>query len=236
MSVTTYDGPGKARKQCPNGHYVHARSNLCVCGHKFKEVAPQVPVETTVFDGPGKGRKECPTCQKYVGARTTSCVCGYVFGAKKKEGPEFKTYDDGGRGKKQCPTCNVYVGCRSTHCVCGHDFHAMPQQQQVCVNVVAADKEQEQEYRPPSLRERLGYPKFKYTLIPAGECPFKLKGIEESIIVDWINNVQGHYIAKSEVLAPSGFKYYAGHFFDVFSDDYQRAKRLIDKHFAQLLA
>lgn len=35
--ITTYDEPGKGRKQCPDcKKYVGARQSNCACGHKFK--------------------------------------------------------------------------------------------------------------------------------------------------------------------------------------------------------
>lgn len=79
-----YDGPGKARKECPGcKKYVHARTNLCPgCQHEFKEGA-KAAAEAKSIQEPtntaGRGKKQCPGCMEYVGVRTQICKCGNDF-------------------------------------------------------------------------------------------------------------------------------------------------------------
>lgn len=80
-----YDGPGKARKECPScKKYVHARTNLCpACQHEFKEGAKAIAeAKSTQGETPniaGRGKKQCPGCMEYVGVRTQICKCGNDF-------------------------------------------------------------------------------------------------------------------------------------------------------------
>lgn len=81
-----YDGPGKARKECPGcKKYIHARSNLCPgCEYEFKagakaSIEAKTNIVTNEDAGAGRGRKQCPGCMKYVGVRTQICKCGNDF-------------------------------------------------------------------------------------------------------------------------------------------------------------
>jgi hypothetical protein len=95
MSNVIYDGPGKCRKKCPCGLYLHARSSFCrTCNHEFKPGAIEKfnklqgdVVET--YENRGRGKKKCTQCEKYVGCRITVCSCGFNFElqAKPDKGP-----------------------------------------------------------------------------------------------------------------------------------------------------
>ncbi len=93
-----YDGPGKARKQCPACQkYIHARSTICpACDHELKEGAKaklaerEAKAEADKTKG-GRGLKQCPGCKNYVGVRTQLCECGNDFsvtGSVTKEQPK----------------------------------------------------------------------------------------------------------------------------------------------------
>jgi hypothetical protein len=92
MSNDVYDGPGKCRKQCKCGVYLHARSGFCrSCGHefvagaklRFSKVQGNI-IET--YKEAGRGRKKCPQCDSFVGVRIIQCGCGFDFsGQEKKE-------------------------------------------------------------------------------------------------------------------------------------------------------
>lgn len=239
VAINTYDGPGRARKACPNGHYVHVRSGECVCGHIFTAV-PKVKLvniepkekptkEIQTYDEPGKGRRKCPNCPKYISGRAPKCVCGfdftgYVSPLKEKV---VKTYDEVGPGRKQCP-CGTIVGNKTAACPsCSHQFI---QEQTPEINCITDDGEEEVQ-QELSYAARLGYPGYAVTYTPAGECPFRLYTAEEGDVVDWIKKIHNYYIARRQVLAPSGFSYYARDFFDVFSQDYNNVKRIIKSYF-----
>lgn len=238
-TINTYDGPGPARKGCPNGHYVHVKQGTCVCGHIFtREPKARIerikrdpePKEVQTYDESGKGRKQCPGCNKYVGGRVEKCACGFDF--KNYQAPdkekEVKVYDEGGGGRKQCP-CGKFVGARVSKCpVCQHEFIAGESKQK---EINCEKKEEEGEVRELSYAARLGYPGFAVTYTPAGECPFRLYTAEYSDVVDWIKKVHNYYLERRQVLAPSGFSYYARDFFDVFSPQYNSIKRTIKSYF-----
>lgn len=238
-TIKTYDGPGRARKGCPNGHYVHAKTAVCVCGYRFRpDYAPVLPKEATVYNEAGKGRKQCPDCHKYVGVRSTECVCGFSFSGyvKPKDVETTVTYTEGGKGKKQCAHCNKFVGARVKTCECGHSFIPTNEPE---ADLVLTDTDEDgdgEDYHPISFRHKLGFPNHRCTLIPAGECPVKLSGTDKEIVLDWIERVQEIFINKNEVLAPSGFIYYASHFYNNFTAEHHKVKQIITNHFAQLLA
>jgi hypothetical protein len=238
-SITVYDGPGRARKQCPNGHFVHAKRSTCVCGHVFKARIEPIQQVEKVYDGPGKGRKHCPGCNTYVGVRTNLCKCGFSFDGHKTvaiEAPpsDVVTYTEGGKGRKKCPECTQFVGCRVKECSCGYDFDAQFDDVEHEINLSVELEDEVEVGVEPTLRSKLGYPNHRTTYIPAGSCPHKLDGIDEETVVDWINKVQQHFIARGEVLAPSGFSYYARHYYDVFGSEYNAIKQVIRKHFAPI--
>lgn len=92
--IVTYNEPGRARKLCRNancGKYVHAKSQMCVCGFEFKigalklykQKEQEISVVKTLEEG-GKGRKQCDSCKSFVGVRTKICVCGFDFASHKK--------------------------------------------------------------------------------------------------------------------------------------------------------
>ena len=69
--VSTFDTPGKGRKQCPECQtYVGVRSTICKCGNEnFKKEVIVGDKSITVYGEPGKGRKQCEKCHKYVGEK-----------------------------------------------------------------------------------------------------------------------------------------------------------------------
>lgn len=86
----TYNEPGKARKLCVCGVYVHARSLECpACKHIFGvskieklrtgeggTIVHRDPIEKkepTIYTEPGRGRKLCSSCNIYVAARLREC-------------------------------------------------------------------------------------------------------------------------------------------------------------------
>jgi acetone carboxylase gamma subunit len=243
LTVKTYDGPGRARKCCPNGHYVHAKVYTCVCGHEFKQkenTQEEVKPAGTTYDTGGKGKRKCPNCPKYVGVRATSCPeCGFNFdgyvGTKvvtvDKVAPA--TYTEGGKGKKQCPSCSVYIGARVLECVCGHNFK---QEEKEASELNCAVEELKATESPPvklSFAMQLGLEGYRTTYTPAGACPYKLASTDKESVVAWIEKIHTHFTMKREVLAPTGYRYYAREFFDVFSDDYSKVKSAVNEYFAQ---
>jgi len=82
--IATYDESGKARKKCPTcPKFVHARSQVCACGHEFKVGALNEYLSRSdlvkVLDKGGRGRKQCSSCKSFVGVRTFFCNCGHRF-------------------------------------------------------------------------------------------------------------------------------------------------------------
>lgn len=236
-TVTVYEGPGKARKVCPSGHYVHARTGVCVCGHEFREGAKaeqDAKNAPSVYTEPGQGRKHCINCDKYVGVKNRSCpACGAEFTSKQEPKPA-NTFSEGGKGRKECPGCKQYVGARTLECECGFDFTKPT----IAYTQVVTKVEPAQEVLDaPALRFKdiLGYPKHITTIIPSGECPTKLRFTDEKSVIEWIDAVQKHYINKGEVLAPEGFVYFAGHFYNVFSANHKQIKSIIRDYFNSIL-
>lgn len=89
--IVTYSEGGKARKPCPCGKFVHARSQMCTCGHEFKANARKFYLDRELKLGmiekkedAGKGRKQCDSCKAFVGVRTKTCACGFDFASHKK--------------------------------------------------------------------------------------------------------------------------------------------------------
>lgn len=101
MSNEVYDSPGKCRKKCLCGKYIHARSAFCrLCGHEFilgskkkvEEAKLPKPVET--YSEGGKGKKKCPKCTDiWVGVRAQFCKCGFDFSTMEKKVPIHEQID-----------------------------------------------------------------------------------------------------------------------------------------------
>lgn len=89
--IVTYTESGKARKPCPCGKFVHARSGMCTCGHEFRlgalkfyrEKETATPIMSKSEES-GRGKKQCDSCKSFVGVRTKLCSCGFDFAAHKK--------------------------------------------------------------------------------------------------------------------------------------------------------
>lgn len=78
VEITTYDEPGKLRKQCPECEkYLNHRAIKCACSHEFPPMEEKSSVP--MYDEDGSHRKQCPECEKYVGTRQMECGCGHTF-------------------------------------------------------------------------------------------------------------------------------------------------------------
>lgn len=84
--MKTYKEPGRGRKQCECGLYVHVRASHCPeCDFIFNEEAfkrkeEKENTEPKVYDEAGPGRKQCNKCNKYVGCKSKNCTaCGAEF-------------------------------------------------------------------------------------------------------------------------------------------------------------
>lgn len=243
MLPGTYSEAGRARKQCPNGHYVHVKVRLCPCGHEFsegaKEAADKQAKKQSYYDEPGRGRRKCAACGKYAGVRAANCPnCNAVMGEhEEKERCEVNVYNEGGKGRKACPGCNKFVGCRTKDCSCGYSFDhlTLEGEEEYKEDEVAALDMREivsQAGEEIPIKVRLGYPTHRTTFTPSGECPVKLTSTDEASVLAWIKEVHARFVAKGEVLAPSGYTYYARYSFGYTANDYEQIKRVVKQYFS----
>lgn len=125
--IVTYACGGKARKKCGNpncSYFIHARSQMCVCGYEFRANAREFYLNKELKLGviekkseDSKNKKKCDKCHALVGPRTKICACGFDFAQHKKPTKEhIKTITDEDRRFAIAygyPSPRSYVYCPS---------------------------------------------------------------------------------------------------------------------------
>ena len=169
----------------------------------------------------------------------------------KNDNDTKKTFDGPGRGRKQCKNCQAYVGVRSAVCVCGVSFPSpggSPKSNPVPENpaskkisVEPKDKNPEEKTEPTvphreavriSGGQAMMMQKGNHiTIVPAGECPVKLKSIETKQVLDWALEVQEKYPGT---LSPRGLRYWARtQFKDPLSSDAMVVQEILKSEYGE---
>lgn len=245
----TYEGPGRARKLCPNCQkYIHVKNRVCPnCEHSFnkekKEKKVKVITPTERFYTKSKLTKECKICGKYSPRTSTHCVaCGVEFPKKAFDPSTIKTYSEVGMGKKKCVECGTIVGVRVPQCPkCNRVFVRGETSKSKMEKQIDQwddyDKEFMDKYAQALLSQlkALGYDceNISVVLAPAGDSPVTLMldkdKITEDNVFDFCDGcvVMGH--KEKKLYSPRAIKCFGRHFLSANSLQYKYFVNLVDK-------
>lgn len=240
-TITTMEKPAKAKaatpdpKPTPPAPFAPKRPNAFAPKRQkpMPTAEPPEPPKSTgvaTYDEGGRGRKQCPACKKYIGARNMVCACGHEFKKAKAEPP--KPVDPPKPPKPVDPP--TWKALSDPDAVLEESYTPSPTTPtyDAAVKAVTAGG-------GPIQRANRVYPQDRCLKVstPAGKPHHELKGCSREEVEEWCERTRRTGLDEhNRFYSKRALTYWLRYFFEMFSDDFTKAKKHIEEMYADEVA